>query len=268
MIGQFVVGCLVLLELVILYLELFIIELCRAYTSLVTISLYFVGHTPYTGWERRASREDGALFLHNPSTGESVWYTGWIELTSRWYGRKYWFQPTTGRTEWELPADHESAGSGEPSGRASGRPFDQSDAPTPSSDKVRSWKEKIKAAKAKSAGDAGGADGDSRNPQKRKREAGGGNASSDDMDVDDDVGGSEDGLAIGLRVSSRQEDVPSVALRRETLRRECLETFAEANSKIGKMTGYSKTSRSCRDEGMVVGLAGMFGRCAQRVVCK
>lgn len=124
--------------------------------------------------------------------------------------------------------------------------------------------EKLKAAKEKPTGGAvGGGSGGGGGPrsfQKRKREAGRENSSSDDMDVDDDVGGSGDELALAPRVSRRQEDVPSVALRREKLRRECLETFANANSKHGSMTGYSKTSRSCREEGMVVGLAGMFGR--------
>ena len=56
------------------------------------------------------------------------------------------------------------------------------------------------------------------------------------------------------------EDSPRVALRREQLRAQCLLAFAEENSKYGKMQGWSKTARSCREDGMVVGMQGMFAR--------
>lgn len=230
-----------------------------------------------TGWERHASRSDGALFLHNPSTGESVWFTGWVEKTSKWYGRNYWFQPTTGRSEWELPSDTSAPGK-EPTQQQQHQPVES--VPVPSTDKISSWKAKIAAAKAKAAaaaaggapgGDAGGnaeGDGGAARGATRKRSRGerGDGSSSDDMEVDEDV-------ARGVELTEPPEvpppppapvllleDVPSVSLRRETLRRGCLERFANENSVYGKMTGYTKTSKSCRDEGMAKGLAGMFGR--------
>ena len=102
--------------------------------------------------------------------------------------------------------------------------------------------------------------------RKRSREESGEGSSSDDMEVDEDV-------ARGVELTEPPEvpppppapvrlleDVPSVSLRRETLRRRCLERFANENSIYGQMDGYTKTSKSCRDEGMAKGLSGMFGR--------
>lgn len=231
----------------------------------------------FSGWERHTSRQGGALFLHNPTTGESTWFTGWIEKRSKWYGRNYWFQPTTGRAEWDLPAG---------ASFLPGLSEKETDAektapavPQPSSDKVKSWMAKIKAAKAKAAGD--GVDnnnsndsnsGNSRyrnsNAHKRRREEED-NASSDDMDVDEDMGDDNEQpvpLPAPFLVPSPpppqppREDVPAVSVRREELRKDCLERFATENAKHGAMAGYSKTSRSCREEGMAVGLGGMFGR--------
>ena len=233
-----------------------------------------------TGWERHASRSDGALFLHNPGTGESVWFTGWVEKTSKWYGRNYWFQPTTGRSEWELPSDT-SAPWKEPTQQERQHQYQHQpveSTPVPSTDVISTWKAKIAAAKAKAAaaaegagGDAGGnAEGDGGAARgatrKRNRSEGEDGSSSDDMEVDEDV-------ARGVEMTEPPEvpppppaparlleDIPSVSLRRETLRRGCLERFANENSVYGKMTGYTKTSKSCRDEGMAKGLSGMFGR--------
>lgn len=56
------------------------------------------------------------------------------------------------------------------------------------------------------------------------------------------------------------EDSPRLALRREQLRVQCLHAFAEENSKYGEMLGDTKTARSCRADGMVFGLQGMFAR--------
>ncbi|CAM9305110.1 unnamed protein product, partial [Laminaria digitata] len=243
------------------------------------------------GWERHTSRSDGALFLHNPDTGESVWFTGWVEKTSKWYGRNYWFQPTTGRSEWDLPSDS-SAPWKESTQQQHHLPVEP--APAPSTDKINTWKEKIAAAKAKAAaaaaaaaeggaatastppgGDAGGnaggsADGDGGAvrgaTRKRSRGESGDGSSSDDMEVDEDVA-REVELTEPPEVpppppepARLLEDVPSVSLRRETLRKGCLERFANENSTHGPMLGYSKTSKSCRDEGMAKGLSGMFGR--------
>lgn len=237
----------------------------------------------FPGWERHASgRGGGALFLHNPATGESKWFTGWVERKSRWYGRSYWFQPTTGRAEWELPA---SADGPEGAGAAtSGQsPFVQSSVvPTPSSDKIQSWKEKILAAKAKTnaAAAGGGSESSPPPPPPPAREGGGAStagpggdddaaSSGDDMEVDAEIAGGVQLLSpsdIAPAADMLLEDVPSVSLRREELRKQCLQRFADANFRIaGKMMGNSKTCRSCREDGMVVGLSGMFGRCC--VVC-
>eukprot|EP00752_Nemacystus_decipiens_P009505 g8496.t1 len=232
------------------------------------------------GWERHKSKRDGALFLHNPATGESEWFTGWVQRTSKWYGRTYWFQPTTGRAEWELPPPA-TAASDSPHTAAS--PFVQSSVvPKPSSEKVKSWKEKILAAKAKAnaaaaaAGSGGGSPaagggGDAPPPPPPPRGGSGGgggggddDSSGDDMEVDAEIAGGVELLSpsdIAPAADLLLEDVPSVSLRREELRRECLQRFADANFKIGgKMMGNSKTCRSCREDGMVVGLSGMFGR--------
>lgn len=211
-----------------------------------------------------------------------MWFTGWVEKTSRWYGCKYWFQPTTGRSEWELPSDSSAPGQHSTQTQQQHRqqqPAEQ--APAPSSDKISTWKAKIAAAKAKAAaaaaaaaagaaqpgGGAGGIAGEgSGASRKRNRSEGGDGSSSDDMEVDDDV-------AKGVELTEPPEvlppppapvrlleDVPSVSLRRETLRKRCLERFADENSTHGPMMGYSKTSKSCREEGMAKGLSGMFGR--------
>ncbi|CAM9119962.1 unnamed protein product [Scytosiphon promiscuus] len=218
------------------------------------------------GWERHTSRRDGALFLHNPATGESEWFTGWVERTSKWYGRKYWFQPTTGRAEWELPSVASRLGgtgvAAAPGAQQQPSPFVQSNiVPTPSSDKVKSWKEKILAAKAKASGAAAGLP-----PPPPPRGDGGGDdaaSSGDDMEVDAEIAGGVELLSpsdIAPAADLLLEDVPSVSLRREELRKECLQRFADTNSEYGKMVGYSKTCRSCREDGMVVGLQGLFGR--------
>lgn len=239
-----------------------------------------------TGWERHTSRSDGALFLHNPDTGESVWFTGWVEKRSKWYGRNYWFQPTTGRSEWELPSDTSGPWK-EPTQQQRQHQYQHQpveNVPVPSTDKISTWKAKIAAAKAKAAAAAAGAGGDAGGnaggstegdggevrgvTRKRNRSEGGDGSSSDDMEVDEDV-------AQGVELTEPPEvpppppapallleDIPSVSLRRETLRRSCLERFANENSVYGKMTGYTKTSKSCRDEGMAKGLSGMFGRWA------
>lgn len=226
--------------------------------------------TDCTGWERHTSHRDGALFLHNPTTGESEWFTGWVERTSKWYGRKYWFQPTTGRAEWELPSSGEQRGG---DGQKQS-PFVQSDiVPTPSSDKVKSWKEKILAAKAKASAAAAETP-----PPPPPREGGvtvpaagdgdDGASSGDDMEVDAEIAGGVELLSpsdIAPAADLLLEDVPSVSLRREELRKECLQRFADTNSEYGKMIGYSKTCRSCREDGMVVGLQGLFGRCVVRL---
>lgn len=226
---------------------------------------------PCTGWERHTSRRDGALFLHNPATGESEWFTGWVQRTSRWYGLTYWFQPTTGRAEWELPTSAKSAPGGLPPAAAAATapsPFVQSTVvPTPSSDKIKSWKEKILAAKAKA--NAAGGEGAAPPPPPPPAGAGAGHdgdeaaSSGDDMEVDAEIAGGVELLSpsdIAPAADLLLEDVPSVSLRREQLRKHCLQRFADANSKFGKMMGNSKTSRSCREDGMVVGLSGMFGR--------
>lgn len=156
-------------------------------------------------------------------------------------------------------------------------PFVQSSVvPKPSSEKVQSWKEKILAAKAKTSA----ADG-APPPPPPPREGGGGTqaaaaaagggaegddaaSSGDDMEVDAEIAGGVELLSpsdIAPAADLLLEDVPSVSLRREELRKQCLQRFADANFKIGgKMMGNSKTCRSCREDGMVVGLSGMFGR--------
>ena len=223
--------------------------------------------------------------MHNPATGESEWFTGWVQRTSKWYGRTYWFQPTTGRAEWELPASFATATiSDSPHGAAaaaaSPSPFVQSSVvPKPSSEKVKSWKEKILAAKAKAnaavAADGGaGADAPPPPPPPPRRgrggdddDGGGGDgaaSSGDDMEVDAEIAGGVELLSpsdIAPAADLLLEDVPSVSLRREELRKQCLQRFADSNFRIGgKMMGNSKTCRSCREDGMVVGLSGMFGR--------
>lgn len=245
-----------------------------------------------TGWERHTSRRSGALFLHNPTTGESKWFEGWVEKTSKWYGRKYWFQPTTGKAEWDLPENDcpSTLRSSKPSNIASGserpdRGVEQEEAvagiPKPSSDKVKSWMEKIKAAKTKKALGCDGEDSSSNDGttkltiHKRRREDNKAGTEeqeeetlSDDMDVDDDDGDDRVMMPADFAADIQpplprpppREDVPSVSLRRETLRQNCLERFAQANVQYGAMRGLSKTSRSCREEGMAVGLSGMFGR--------
>ncbi|CAN0197639.1 unnamed protein product, partial [Hapterophycus canaliculatus] len=149
-------------------------------------------------------------------------------------------------------------------------PFVQTDiVPTPSSDKVKSWKEKILAAKAKANAAATGAPPPP--PPRDGREmtaAGGGGgedaaSSGDDMEVDAEIAGGVELLSpsdIAPAADMLLEDAPSVSLRREELRKECLHRFADTNSEYGKMIGYSKTCRSCREDGMVVGLQGLFGR--------
>lgn len=232
----------------------------------------------HKGWERHTSRRDGALFLYNPATGESKWFTGWVQRKSKWYGRDYWFQPTTGRAEWELPPPS----SENSSDKQQSRFVKSSVVPTPSSDKVQSWKEKILAAKAKANAAAAAAGGSPPPPPPPPREEGGGTgtasragagagagdddaaSSGDDMEVDAEIAGGVELLSpsdIAPAANMLLEDVPSVSLRREELRKDCLQRFADANSEYGKMTGYSKTCRSCREDGMVVGLSGMFGRC-------
>ncbi|CAM9545585.1 unnamed protein product [Ectocarpus sp. 4 AP-2014] len=231
------------------------------------------------GWERHTSqRGGGALFLHNPTTCESEWFTGWVQKTSKWYGRKYWFQPTTGRAEWDLPPSAAASNSGSASSAAAAvssvgqqqSPFVQqqsSDAPTPSSDKVKSWKEKILAAKAK-ANAAASTEASPPPPPPPPPRAGvaaddDGDSSGDDMEVDADIAGGVELLSpsdIAPAADMLLEDVPSVSLRREELRKDCLQRFADVNEEYGKMIGYSKTCRSCREDGMVVGLSGMFGR--------
>lgn len=142
---------------------------------------------------------------------------------------------------------------------------------------------KIKAKKAEAAGgqrgdsDSTGAAGGSgsytshkrrRDEQQRANEAD--DARSDDMELDDDL---DDGQANAgqyhppVPSPPTREDVPLVALRRERLRIACLERFVKENEQYGTMRGYSKTSRSCRDEGMFVGLGGMLGRCVVGVRC-
>lgn len=275
------------------------------------------------GWERHtSSRGGGALFLHNPTTGESRWFDGWVEKKSRWYGRKYWFQPTTGRAEWELPGKEFSqsplaatsggaiGGSGGGGNGAAAAP----EVPKPSNDKVKSWMEKIKAAKAKAVATGGEQERHNteapgsysgagkrmhsrdRDPtvanlhiHKRRREEGddggtndGDEAVSDDnMELDDDDDDDDDvqfpsAAAVAAAAAAAmpsevlqpplpppppREDVPSVAVRRERLRQDCLNRFAEENERYGAMSGVSKTSRCCRTEGMASGLSGMFGRC-------
>lgn len=274
------------------------------------------------GWERHtSSRGGGALFLHNPTTGESRWFDGWVEKKSRWYGRKYWFQPTTGRAEWELPGKEFSqsplaatsggaiGGSGGGGNGAAAAP----EVPKPSNDKVKSWMEKIKAAKAKAVATGGEQERHNteapgsysgagkrmhsrdRDPtvanlhiHKRRREEGddggtndGDEAVSDDnMELDDDDDDDDDvqfpsAAAVAAAAAAAmpsevlqpplpppppREDVPSVAVRRERLRQDCLNRFAEENERYGAMSGVSKTSRCCRTEGMASGLSGMFGR--------
>ncbi len=227
-----------------------------------------VFHGP--GWERHASGRGGALFLHNPATGESRWFTGWVERKSRWYGRSYWFQPTTGRAEWELP-DSADGPEGAVAAASGQSPFVQSSVvPTPSSDQIQSWKQKILAAKAKTnAGAGGGSSPPPPPPPAPVREGGGRDddaaSSGDDMEVDAEIAGGVQLLSpsdIAPAADMLLEDVPSVSLRREELRKQCLQRFADANFRIaGKMMGNSKTCRSCREDGMVVGLSGMFGRC-------
>ena len=226
------------------------------------------------GWERHTSKRHKAHFLHNPATGESKWYMGWVELKSRWYGRTYLFQPTTGRAEWELPSDPansverpeahqlpvadatatDSAHSGEHSVDQQ-QSVDRDLAQT--KEKVQSWKAKIMAAKAKANADivvVGSEMGEAAHgetPRKRRRDQSLDGAFPSDMGVDRDV---------AKKVELLDQDVPSVALRRERLRIECLDHFAKENLRYGNMAGYSKTSRSCRSEGMTIGLGGMFGR--------
>lgn len=246
-----------------------------------------------TGWERHESKRDGALFLHNPSTGESVWFEGWVEKKSKWYGRNYWFQPTTGRSEWELPVDSSSLPSKSPFVREEiGAAVP--DVANPSNEKVKSWMAKIKARKMAQESSGGGHDAQNSRVShaagggvvqwktyKRKREADEEEKdapSDDDMDVDDDIDSEGDPptppppsmLSTGMPPAPYhpaqlpppppREDVPYVALRRETLREDCLERFAKKNAAIGPMRGLSKTSRTCRDEGMTVGLSGIYSR--------
>lgn len=223
----------------------------------------------------RTSKRHGADFLHNPSTGESVWYTGWVERKSRWYGRKYFFQPTTGKAEWEIPTDSTdfindsaekqrsvdvpSRHSVDSAKRSLEQPESINHAPAQSKEKVQSWKEKILALKAKAK--AKGVDETTkRHPQDE--------ASSDDMEVDKDIAKEVEQLPRPPEIvhpTRPDQDLPSVALRRERLRVECLDHFANENQKYGNMTGYSKTSRSCRTEGMKKGLSGMYGRCCKEI---
>lgn len=161
------------------------------------------------------------------------------------------------------------------------------DLPKPSNEKVKAWMAKIKAKKAEATGGQHGdinstaatGDGGSYTSHKRRRDEQqrvneADDARSDDMELDDDL---DDGqasagqyllpAAAGMHqpplppLPPPREDVPLVALRRERLRIACLERFVRENEQYGTMRGYSKTSRSCRDEGMFVGLGGMLGRC-------
>lgn len=119
-------------------------------------------------------------------------------------------------------------------------------------------------AKAKAAaGDEGIVAAVDETPKKHRREQAQDEASSDDMEVDKDIAKEVEQLPRPPEIvhpTRPDQDLPSVALRRERLRVECLDHFANENQKYGNMTGYSKTSRSCRTEGMKKGLSGMYGR--------
>lgn len=238
------------------------------------------------GWYRHVSKREGALFLHNPTTGESVWFKGWVKRKSKMYARDYWFKPTTGRAEWELPVE---ASSLEPKVLPKGEDV-VSSREKPSNDKVKGWMAKIRAAKAAAEAKRVSGEADGVLGKVRKRQDDG--SSGDDMDVDNDTDGGDDlpvssASVVGapplpslphqrapgvpqappaspMHLGSAREDSPYVAVRRETLRKECLRRFADENSRLGAMRGYSKTSRSCREEGMAVGLSGMYGRCGRR----
>jgi hypothetical protein len=56
------------------------------------------------------------------------------------------------------------------------------------------------------------------------------------------------------------DDSPVVALRREALRNETLDRLVVLCSAHGPLLGTSKTARSCRKDGMRVGLQGFYSR--------
>ena len=63
--------------------------------------------------------------------------------------------------------------------------------------------------------------------------------------------------APGHRV---QEDDPALAIERVRLTAVCFDAFVDENAKYGEMLGQTKTAKSCRMDGLKVGMQGMFSR--------
>lgn len=56
------------------------------------------------------------------------------------------------------------------------------------------------------------------------------------------------------------EDHPSLSIERDRLLGEILDLLAKENSRYGEMAGETKTAKSCRKDGMKVGMQGIFAR--------
>jgi hypothetical protein len=75
-----------------------------------------------------------------------------------------------------------------------------------------------------------------------------------------------DGIEKKPKITAREgpnrinEDHPDLAIEREKLLEKCLDLLASENEKYGPMTDDSKTSISCRRDGMRKGMQGFFGR--------
>lgn len=61
-------------------------------------------------------------------------------------------------------------------------------------------------------------------------------------------------------VAELYEDSPFVAIERLRLWEQNLTDFAEDNSRFGKMIGRSKTAKACAEQGMRIGMQGLFAR--------
>jgi len=56
------------------------------------------------------------------------------------------------------------------------------------------------------------------------------------------------------------EDYPLLAIKREELLQKCFDILVEENNKYGEWRGNTKTAKSCREDGMRVGMQGIFAR--------
>lgn len=63
-----------------------------------------------------------------------------------------------------------------------------------------------------------------------------------------------------VAVSDIHEDHPKLSIEREKLLGDALDILASENTKFGEMQGETKTAKSCRKDGMKIGMQGVFAR--------